>query len=212
MAKMTADERKAFFKKALEEQRHLLKKTIQEMADGDLIPALQIATIIRVLVHETGSSKPLLKYLDNNYLELPILERKFEKPAAAPSGQSVAIFFCPVSASIKSPEGRVSLLTEINPEWYEESNIGQWWATNPCMALPGVGPVTRKELVLGLSNKEGGAHVDDDISQKYRSLLVSKFFTWNMNGVEVEALNLSRLVAGRIGVELLESLDRNFRQ
>jgi hypothetical protein len=210
MAKMTAAERKAFFLKAFNEQRHLLKKAIEEMENGDLISALHVATIVRVLVHETGASKPLLKRLDSNYLELPILERRPEPSQPNPKGMSSVTFFSPISAQIKFPEGKIALMTEIHAEWYMDSKIGVWWSQTPCMVLPGVGAVTRKEVVLGLSNKEGGAHVDDDISEKYKNLLESKFFCAQVNGVEIVPLNQSRLTAGRIGVELLESLNRNF--
>ena len=72
---MTAEERKQFFAQKLNEQRHLLRAAITAMGVGDLTQALHVATIIRTLVHETGASKPLLKHLHANYLELPILDR-----------------------------------------------------------------------------------------------------------------------------------------
>lgn len=206
---MSTDERKAFYRNALNEQRHLLKTAIQGMAAGDLAQALHVATTIRVLVHETGASKPLLKHLDGNYLEMPILERTPETASATPPGVKAITYYCPVSAQIKAPEGTVSLITELKIEDHTISKLGAWWA-NACMMLPGIGPVTRREVILGLSNKEGGAHVDADIPEKYKNLLASKFFCFKINDLDLGPLRLSRLVAGRAGVELLDSLDRNF--
>ena len=45
------------------------------MGEGDLRQALTIATSLRVLIHETGASKPLLKRFKSNYLDLPVMDR-----------------------------------------------------------------------------------------------------------------------------------------
>jgi hypothetical protein len=208
MAKMSTSERKEFYRKALDERRHLLSTAIDGMAAGDLVQALRVATTIRVLVHQ-GATKPLLKRLDSSYLEMPILERTRPAAPQTPSGMQSITFYCPVSAQLKAPEGTVSLITELNPQDHTVSKLGVWWA-NACMMLPSVGPVTRRELFLGLSNKEGGAHVDADISEKYKNLLASKFFSAKINDVDLGAIRISRLVAGRAGVELLDCLNRNY--
>jgi hypothetical protein len=209
MAKMSSSERREYYSKALDEQRHLLRTAIDGMAAGDLAQALHVATTVRVLVHETGASKPLLKHLDNNYLEMPILERTEHPAPKAPPGMQSITFYCPVSAQLKAPEGTVSLITELKLEDHTVSKLGVWW-THACMMLPGVGPVTRRELILGLSNKEGGAHVDADISEKYKNMLASKFINFKINDVDLGPLRVSRLVAGRAGVELLDCLNRVF--
>ena len=205
---MSASDRKKFFLEKLEEQRHLLRVAIGGMAEGDLVQALHVATTIRVLVHESAASKPLLKQLDPNYLNLTIQEKEI-RPAAQPTGTQATVFHCPVSARISFPQGRVVLLTGMDLPEYAQSMLGSWWG-NACMVLPGIGAVTRKELILGLTNKEGGAHVDADISKKYQLLLQSKFLSIKLNDTEVKPVNVSRLTAGRAGVELLDCLDRNF--
>ena len=58
MGKTNASERTEFYRKALDEQRHLLRTAIGGMATGDLAQALHIATTIRVLIHETAASNP----------------------------------------------------------------------------------------------------------------------------------------------------------
>ena len=42
------------------------------------------------------------------------------------------------------------------------------------MVLSGLGPFSRRELILNLADKEG-AHVDANISQRYRQVLESQF-------------------------------------
>lgn len=207
---MTAEERKQFFAKKLEEQKHLLRAAIAGMAAGDLIQALTVAAIIRTLVHEAGGSKPLLKNLDPNYLELPILDRIMEPPKDHGGGVRSITFTCPISAKMSAPAGTVGLLTDLGSPPYVQSKLGAWWDTNPCMVLPALGPFFRRELVLGLANKEGGTHVDADIPKRYQMVLDSQFVRAKINDRDLGVLNISRLVAGKAGVELLDSLDKNF--
>jgi hypothetical protein len=119
-------------------------------------------------------------------------------------------FTCPISAKISSPANTVGLLTDLGTPPYVQSKLGSWWNANPCMVLPALGPFFRRELVLGLANKEGGAHVDADIPKRYQLVLDSQFVRFKINDTDLGALNVSRLVAGKAGVELLDCLDKNF--
>jgi hypothetical protein len=206
---MSTEERRQFYLKALEEQRHLLRIAIAGMSTGDLTQALHVATTIRVLVHETAGSKPLLKSIQSNYLYLPIFDRMIEPPRNVAPGVRAITFYCPVSVQISVPAGTVCLMTSLDSTEYRLSTLGAWW-NNACMALPGLGPFGRRDLVLGLANKEGGAHVDARITKRYKLLLESKFFQYKIGDKDLGPLNISRLVAGKCGVELLDCLDRNF--
>src|SRR5467141_2330949 len=101
MAKLTASERQARLREKLEEQRHLLRKSINDLAAGDLAEALRISTILRVLIHETGNSTPLLKQLTPNYLELPAPDVPAPPEEKLPPGVHKAIVLSvPVSFTI----------------------------------------------------------------------------------------------------------------
>jgi hypothetical protein len=208
MAKLKGEEQKQFLRRRLEEQRHLLRKSIDELTTGDLAEAVRIGTAIRVLVHETANSKPLLKQLTPNYLQLEILDRVPTKEEAAPPGMRRMVVTS-VPISIKMSDEGVFLNPKLDIADFAPSILGKWW-TRPCLLLPGLGGFSRKEIVLGLSNKEGGAHVDTDMTKKYRQLLDCKSLQvgWNQEGVS--PLNLSRLMAGQAGIELLDCLDTNF--
>jgi len=208
MAKLSGDEKKRYLRERLEEQRHLVNKSIVEFASGDLAEAVRLAVSMRVLVHETGSQKPLLGQLTPNYLELEILDRKEQKGEDPPPGtQRVVVMSVPISVQI-SDKG-VFFNSGLDREAYVPSILGKWW-TRPCLILPGLGGFSRKEIVLGLADKEGGAHVDVNISQRYRQLIESKQLQigWNADGVA--PLNLSRYMTAQAAVELLDCLDRNF--
>jgi hypothetical protein len=207
MPKMTGDEKRAFLLNALEEQRHLMEKSIKDFESGDLTEALRLATTIRVLVHETSSSKPLLAQLMPNHLDLKIFTSVPHLPEAPPNGAKRAIvMFVPIATTI-SDKG-VFFNAERTTDGMTPVILGAWWS-RPSLILPGIGGITRKEIVLGLANKEGGAHVDVDLSRRYAQLLASKQLQIG-NGTETTPLNLSRFMVAQSAIELLNCIDTNF--
>lgn len=202
MAKLTALERQAVLRSKLEEQCHLLRKSIDDLAAGDLAEALRISTILRVLVHETGNSTPLLKQLSPNYLELPVPDERPPAEEELPPGvHKTVVLSVPVSLNI-SPDG-VFFNSKLADNRIEIP-LGTWWE-RPSLIIPSSGGYSRKEVVLGLAHKEGGAHVDLDVTRKYQQLLDYKAYI-----LQTTAVNLSRMMVGQAGVEMLECLKRNF--
>lgn len=208
MAKLTGNDKKKFLRTKLEEQRGFLRKSIKEFASGDLAEAVRLAMTIRVLVHETGSCTPLLKQLTANYLQLEILDAKPEKEEKLPPGIKKATLMT-VPIGIVITDGALFLNSDLALQSRAPSILGKWW-TRQSLILPGPGGFSRMEIVLGLANKEGGAHVDINISTKYRQLLASEQLKIGINGQSVTALNLSRYMTAQSAVELLDCLDRNF--
>jgi hypothetical protein len=201
MAKLTALKRQANLHQKLEEQRHLLRNSVERMAVGDLAEALHISAILRLLVHE-GNCKPLLKQLTPNYLELPILDVPPPPEEELPPGiQKAVVLSVPVGVNI-SAEG-VFLNLKLG-EHRVEIPLGLWWE-RASLIVPGFGGYSRREVVLGLAHKEGGAHVDLNVSRKYQQLLEYKAMI-----VQFTPLNLSRMMVGQAGVGMLECLNRNF--
>jgi hypothetical protein len=129
MAKLTGEDHQRFLLEKLEEQRHLLHKSIGEFAAGDLAEAVHIAVAMRVLVHETSSSKPLLKQLTGNYLELKILDRApvKEKDVLPPGTQRAVVMSVPIGVKITGTG--VFLNPRLDVEGYKPSILGKWWTT-----------------------------------------------------------------------------------
>lgn len=208
MAKLVGEDRKKFLSEKLEEQRHLLHKSIREFAAGDLAEAVRIAIALRILVHETGNSKPLLKQLNSNYLELEILDRVSGRDER-PSGEAQRVVIMSIPISVKISDTGVSFNSDLDLQSYEPSFLGKWWSRS-ALILPGVGGYSRREIVLGLADKEGGAHVDTNLPERYRQLLASNQFQigWGKDGIS--PLNLSRFMTAQAAVELLDCLNRAF--
>src|SRR6266849_17160 len=62
----------------LRDQMGLLRSSLDSFYEGNFAESLRIATIIRLLVHETGKSKPLLKQARPDGLDLQIKEHAGE--------------------------------------------------------------------------------------------------------------------------------------
>jgi hypothetical protein len=207
MARLNTSERKAFYLKGLEEHRHLMRSAVDRMAEGDLVQAITIATSIRTLIHETGKCTPLLKRLHSDYLSLLIRSAK-EPDEDRRYAHLQKKTVLKIAANFMISEGRFSLRPTIDTAGCELRTIGHWW-TNAGLVVPGGVALSRKDIVLGIANKEG-AHVDDDMPPAYRIMLESKSIRIKINDSEYEAMNMTRYVCGTAGVELLECLDRSF--
>jgi hypothetical protein len=206
MAQLSTAERKVYYLEALEQHRQLLKSAVEQMAEGNLVHALTIATSIRVLLHETGQSIPLLKRLRTDYLSLPIFTAATPKPQPTPPNAR-AVTVMHIAANLMIAGGKLSLNPAINIGVREQKTLGRWW-TDLGLVVPGGTPLSRKDIILGIANKEG-AHVDDDMPRNYRIMLQSKSLRIKINDTEYEPVNITKYVCGTSGVELLDCLERN---
>ncbi|MGH7750372.1 MAG: hypothetical protein ACREQ5_37205 [Candidatus Dormibacteria bacterium] len=174
--------------------------------NGELAEAVRISTAIRVLVHESGSSKPLLKQLQSNYLEIPIPD---SKPANV--DLRLSVFFLGIGVRM-GPGATVSPFSDLSAPFYRPGPLGDWWR-KVVMVFPKGGrrmEYTRKKIILILANQEGGAHVDPEADPDYVHLITDAPFKVTFNGIESETPNFARYVAGQCGAEMLECLHQNF--
>ena len=68
----------------------------------------------------------------------------------------------------------------------------------------------RKQVVLILANKEGGAHTDPNEDPDYERLLIDLPLSFADYGVPVETPDLARFLTAQSGAQMLECLKRNF--
>jgi hypothetical protein len=209
MTKRTTEERRAFYLAALEDQRHLLRQALAGMGKGDLIQALPIATCIRVFVHESGRSVPLLKRIRPDFLTLTIRTMPTPRPEEySRFSNPMTLMHLPFGVSVSPSEPRLFLKLEPDMSGYETSSLGDWW-NKPVLKVPGCSPLSRREVVLGVADKEG-AHADDDMSENYRRVLESEPLKFNDGTADLGQVNVTRFTVGSAGIELLAMLDGNF--
>lgn len=191
----------------LGEQRDHLRTSLDAFYNGNFAESLRIATTIRVLVHETSQSKPLLTQARPDGLDLQIPEHVGD----ARPGQEEIIRFA-VSARL-GPGPTVAPAVDLGSSHYSTSSVGAWWGRTTFSFPSRIGTqvvYTRKQVVLILANKEGGAHVDPHEDPNYARLLTDQPLAFEVAGVQIQTPDFARFLAAQSGVEMLECLRRNF--
>lgn len=191
----------------LKEQMALLRTSLDGFYAGNFAESLRIATTIRILVHESGRSKPLLKQARSDGLDLQIAEHAGE---ARPAEEEIIRFAVSVRLG---PGPTVAPAVDLRSSHYSLSSVGSWWHRTVFTFPSRVGTQViyrRKQVVLILANREGGAHVDPDQDPDYSRLLTDQPLAFDFDGVQVQTPDLARFLAAQSGVEMLQCLKRNF--
>lgn len=196
---------------SLKEQYGFLRRSIDSAMDGHDEEALRIATAIRVLVHETASSKPLLKNLNPNYLQLTILD--IPAPARAKERPTTLIFYMGIGFEMNASTGLRPIIDLANgPPGQQLVLLGLWW-DQIILVFNDVGRTvtfTRKQLLITLANKEGGAHVDMQLPRDYEKFVLASPVTLTVNSTVTDTAHLARYAAVQAGAQMCECLKRNF--
>ena len=66
----------------------------------------------------------------------------------------------------------------------------------------------RRDLLLILANKEGGAHVDTMLPARYEDFMLNSAKLIK-NGVETDSIHLGRFAAIEAAVQMIDCIDRN---
>ena len=191
----------------LDENEQFLARSAEAFDGGYEAEAKRLAVVLRVLLHDTAQSHSLLQqlrvkdrltYLDsadpinpNNLLPTPgLVMLRMTAEAHGATGQYVA------------PLGMA------RPSGVRLVSFAGWWQ-NDVMKVDGTW--SRKQLVLTLANKEGGAHVDSSLDNRYEDLARHNRLGWMVSG-PAEATpfagNVVAIGVRQIAYELLEALGR----
>ncbi len=138
------------YQKLLSDHLSFIEKSANEFDRGDTSEVLRIATSLRVIFHQTAKSVALLEHLNawdimllTAYTDLKGLK---EDVPAAPILQFDNPFTCLYMNEDQSNDEYVT--------------VKEWWNEDPVTA--GLGEwITRKDIVMWVANKDGGAHVDE---------------------------------------------------
>jgi len=191
-------------KKHLEEQLCFLKKSAEDYDRGNKAESKRMAHTIRILLHDTSHSKSLLnqlqlksiQFLDTSYdVEDTRCLSKFGLVMMSLKGE-----FVPRCIAPPKPWGEPRELKSFE-DWWDEIVIIDSENNR----------FSRKDLILGLANKDGGSHVDPELDEAYNKLTRQNSMGWKCRinkGPEkgIEAIELASV--RQIAYEVLESLDR----
>jgi len=191
----------------LKEQMDFLRSSLRAFYEGQFAESLRIATTIRVLVHETGMCKPLLKQARSDGLDLKILEHADEE---TPDEEEIFRFAVGMRMG---PGPSLAPAVDLGSSHYRLSSVGAWWNHAVFTFRSQLGRqliYARKKVVLILANTEGGAHLDPNEDPDYVKLLTDHPLTFNFEGVNIETPDVARFLTAQSGVEMLDCLKHNF--
>jgi hypothetical protein len=184
--------------KVFREQHGLLKDAIDDYYSGIEARAIDTAVRIRALVHNTDASRAFLATLDPSYHDLDIYRRK------APSKN--VIFSLPVSLQISGGGKSMIIRDDFHQGLHELVPLKRWW-TEEYLVIGGVRS-SKKQVVLDVANKDGGAHVDPDVPARH-VVASEPPFQFGTNEQFVRP-NLAWSTVAQAGGELLDYLERHF--
>lgn len=146
-------------------QLHLLEKFCEEYDNGDLLMVKPISTCLRVLLKESGSSKSLLHqlgkrdirwlntshglHLDNQIQECSLMITRVEIGEGAKHLPK-----CQTNYSIND---------------YKETEFFSWFNEKIILDY-NKRTFTRREIIMEVAEKDGGAHVDPELNEEYNSI------------------------------------------
>lgn len=179
------------------------------------VEAKRIATCIRLLVHDTNNSNSLLGQMREK-MRMNFLDTSSPNDGRLHSmtgmigvkGSNYGQYFG-VVAKVREDENLVvvPLFMQHLKDWYQSYNLigfQKWW-DQTVINIYGQ-ELARKELILTIANKDGGAHIDTTYPEKYL-LAKATALSLNINNQETKFLrNVVYASVAQIGWELLNSM------
>ena len=184
----------------LEEQVYFLRASADSYDAGFEGEAKRIAVAIRVLLHDTRQSKSLLG-------QLGLKAREFLDTSLPLSPGNLTPHSGLIVTAMDEGGAKYCAFLDEGIDRPVLRNFEEWWR-GPIFVDSKKRQVSREEIVLAVANKDGGAHVDPNLDQKYADLSRGNSLGWNFsNGTQEEAMGGPEKAALRqICHELLKTL------
>ena len=144
------------FKRELEKQLRFLATSCAEFDGGNEDEGVRIATTLAVILHDSRTSQSLLTHLKLKRVRL----------LSTSSMMQYAIIGNLTSLSIDVGTTAAQFSPKLENTSRRLIPFEAWW-NREMIFLRENRKITRRDLVLGARNKDGGAHVDADLSPEY---------------------------------------------
>jgi hypothetical protein len=149
------------FKEQLRRQIGFIERSCDAYDRGFADEAVRIATVLRVIFHNTKQSTSLLHHLGNPHIK--ILTQSSLIPDGAIFGDGIGL------KALRADTGDVASQPKLGRghlQAYLASDL--WWAQ--LVYVRNDIRITRRDVVLTAANKDGGAHVDAQLTKEYLEL------------------------------------------
>ncbi|MDD3012523.1 MAG: hypothetical protein PHC34_02325 [Candidatus Gastranaerophilales bacterium] len=192
----------------LKDQVQFLVNSSKSFDNGFEGAAKRLATTLRVLLHDKNKSISLLTQL--NYKNLLFIDTASEyDPDNLISTMGL------VAMEVGSNGAKyVALLDDLPPaKANKKVSFDNWW-NKIVFADKNKSTMSRKDLILNVADKDGGAHVDPTLEQAYANLTRFNSLDWNfhINGEDKKfdsdpAFASIRQIAHEVILTLIDEVD-----
>lgn len=141
----------------LGKQLRFLERSAKAYDEGDEEEAVRLATVMRVLFHDTPMSTSLMTHLamrDCNVLATPVTHFADWRD----------LLSVKIDLNSKTP---TSLLPRLDLQFIEVP-FATWWDSD---CIKAKAAVSRRRIITNAANKDGGAHVDRKLERFYTELM-----------------------------------------
>lgn len=167
--------------------------------DGE---AKRLAVSIRVLLHDSSKSHSLFDQMGLKGVDFFNTSAPWSSKNLAAHQGLVAVVFGAQGAKY------VAMLDDVPPPNIRWTEFDVWW--NEIVVDDRKGnQLKRRDIVLGLANKEGGAHVDPKLSAEYETITrKSQFWVFeDSNGSKPLEGKVERVSMRQIAHEVLRTIE-----
>jgi len=144
-------------------QLRFINLSCQSFDNGFLEESIRLCVCIRVLFYNTRNSTSLINHLGKENINLI---------SSCGDSRNEDLENATFLESLIMIEGGIGLRPLLNdgpPCCYKEISFSDWW-NQIILITPDQDRFTRKSLILSLANKDGGAHVDENLDSDYERL------------------------------------------
>ena len=191
------------FKSHLEEQIRFLESSSQSYDDGYISEAKRLAVVVRVLLHDTPKSTSLLTILKKKDILFYDTSSDYNPNNLVSQMMLIMMRF--------GPHGVKYVPVLDNHDLKKKVPFEDWWNKIVFVDTKS-NQFNRKDLILKLSNKDGGAHVDPNLDAAYANLTRFNSLGWvfERDGIHEDLGNPVLTSVRQIGYEVLKSLKDAF--
>ena len=151
----------------LNEQLELFRLSCEGFDRGNEVEAKRLAVTLRLLLHNGGQSKSLLKQLDKESIQFTDTAYELDHDNPLPQGSLIAIGIGSGRYHARLDSGQKDKAVDFST----------WWST-PIFLDKNQDILTREDLVLIAANQDGGTHVDPTLDRVYHALTRSNSLSW----------------------------------
>lgn len=201
------------YQQELKKQLGFLRRSCQWYDNGEVEEAIRIAVPIRTIIYDTRRSTSLLTHLNAKGIRLwSSVHRDVTENTTMYHGMGLHAWWSDGNKAGGSygpsfDDGPEMLLLPVSEWWEQVVYVFSWRAEDDPTGEIQVTRLSRKDIVLTATNKDGGAHVDEKLTPAYEMLAEDGAvgsFRWGDQTIPITKAHLVTL--RQIGYEVLRSL------